>query len=69
MSGYANQEVLVTTDWLQDHLEDPNLVVIEVDEDILLYETGHITGARKIDWQADFWQNEIRDFIVIPTSV
>ena len=63
MSGYANQEVLVTTDWLQDHLEDPNLVVIEVDEDILLYETGHITGARKIDWQADFWQNEIRDFI------
>ena len=63
MSGYANQEVLVTTDWLQDHLEDPNLVVIEVDEDILLYETGHITGARKVDWQADFWQNEIRDFV------
>ena len=63
MIGYANPEVLVTTDWVKDHLEDPALVVIEVDEDILLYETGHIAGARKIDWQADFWQNEIRDFI------
>lgn len=63
MSGYANPEVLVSTDWVKDHLEDPDLVVVEVDEDVLLYETGHIAGARKIDWQADFWQNEIRDFV------
>ena len=50
---YAHPEMLVSTDWLADHLGDPDVVVVESDEDVLLYETGHIPGAVKIDWQAD----------------
>lgn len=61
--GYAHPEVLVSTDWVQEHLEDPKVRVLEVDEDILLYDTGHIPGAQKIDWQRDFWDPVVRDFI------
>lgn len=63
MSDYANPEVLTSTEWVSDHLNDPGVVVVEVDEDVLLYETGHVAGARKVDWQADFWQSEMRDFV------
>ena len=41
------------TAWLAEHLDDPNLVVAESDEDVPLYETGHIPGAVKIDWHLD----------------
>ena len=41
------------TDWLAEHLGDPGLVVVESDEDVLLYETGHIPGAVKVDWHTD----------------
>ncbi|GAA5334691.1 MULTISPECIES: sulfurtransferase [Thermus] len=61
--GYAHPEVLVSTQWVQEHLEDPGVRILEVDEDILLYETGHIPGAQKIDWQRDFWDPVVRDFI------
>src|SRR5829696_6768149 len=53
LDAYAHPERLVTTAWLAEHLEDPNLVVAESDEDVLLYETGHIPGAVKIDWHLD----------------
>ena len=51
--GYAHPEVLVSTQWVADHLTDPNVRIVESDEDVLLYETGHIPGAVKIDWVAD----------------
>ncbi len=61
--GYANPEVLVSTAWVADHLDDPKVRILEVDEDVLLYETGHVPGALKIDWQKDFWDPVVRDFI------
>ncbi|AFZ67635.1 sulfurtransferase [Deinococcus peraridilitoris] len=59
---YAN-DVLVSTDWAYEHLNDEGLRFIEVDEDILLYETGHLPGAVKVDWQQDFWDPVMREFI------
>ena len=50
---YARPEMLVTTGWLAEHLDDPGLVVVESDEDVLLYDTGHIPGAVKVDWHLD----------------
>ena len=48
--GYVNPDVLVTTEWVADHLSDPNVRIVESDEDVLLYDVGHIPGAIKIDW-------------------
>ena len=53
MSDYTHPEVLVSTDWVADHLNDPDVRVIESDEDVLLYDVGHIPGAVKIDWVSD----------------
>jgi thiosulfate/3-mercaptopyruvate sulfurtransferase len=61
--GYAHPEALVTTQWLADHLDDPSLRIIESDEDILLYDTGHIPGAQKVDWHADLNDPLTRDYI------
>jgi thiosulfate/3-mercaptopyruvate sulfurtransferase len=60
---YAHPERLVSTDWLQAHLGEPGLVVVESDEDVLLYETGHIPGAVKIDWHTDLNDPVERDYI------
>lgn len=57
------RDVLVSTDWVAEHLNDSGLRLLEVDEDILLYDTGHIPGALKIDWQNDFWDPVMREFI------
>ncbi|KQR36209.1 sulfurtransferase [Deinococcus sp. Leaf326] len=57
------KDVLVNTDWVAENLGRPGLRLIEVDEDILLYDTGHIPGAVKVDWQQDFWHPVERDFI------
>jgi len=57
------KDVLVNTEWVAEHLGQPGLRLIEVDEDILLYDTGHIAGAVKVDWQQDFWHPVERDFI------
>ena len=62
-SAYAHPERLVSTDWLQEHLTEPGLVVVESDEDVLLYETGHIPGSVKIDWHTDLNDPVARDFI------
>ncbi|TAL44985.1 MAG: sulfurtransferase [Salinibacterium sp.] len=63
---YAHPEKLVSGEWLQAHLGDPGLVVVESDEDVLLYETGHIPGAVKIDWHTDLNDPVIRDYIQGP---
>ncbi|RJF72580.1 sulfurtransferase [Deinococcus cavernae] len=57
------KDVLVSTDWVAEHRQDPNIRLIEVNEDILLYDTGHIPGAVKLDWQTDLWHPVERDFI------
>lgn len=62
-AAYAHSERLVGTEWLQAHLRTPGLVVVESDEDVLLYETGHIPGAVKIDWHTDLNDPVERDFI------
>jgi thiosulfate/3-mercaptopyruvate sulfurtransferase len=62
-AGYAHPERLVTTDWLAEHLGRPGLVVVESDEDVLLYETGHIPGAVKIDWHTELNDPVIRDYL------
>ncbi|MDQ6831327.1 MAG: sulfurtransferase [Gemmatimonadota bacterium] len=61
--GYVHPEVLVSTDWLAAHLSDPNLRILESDEDVLLYDTGHIPGAQKIDWHADLNDSVMRDYV------
>src|SRR5215212_5731106 len=63
LRAYAHPERLVTTAWLAEHLNDPGLVVAESDEDVLLYETGHIPGAVKIDWHTDLNDPVTRDYI------
>lgn len=62
-ADYAHPESLVSTAWLADHLEEPGLVVVESDEDILLYETGHIRGAVKVDWHTELNDTTVRDYI------
>ncbi len=56
-------DVLVSTQWVADHLHDPSIRLIESDEDILLYEMGHIEGSVKIDWTGDLQDATVRDFI------
>jgi thiosulfate/3-mercaptopyruvate sulfurtransferase len=63
MSNYIHPEVLVETDWLVQHLKDPKVRIIESDEDVLLYDTGHIPGAVKVDWQDDLNDPLIRDYL------
>lgn len=60
---YAHPEVLVSTDWLEQNLNLPGLVIVESDEDVLLYETGHIPGSVKIDWHTDLNDPVTRDYI------
>jgi thiosulfate/3-mercaptopyruvate sulfurtransferase len=63
MSNYANPDALVSTDWLAEHLNDPNIRVVESNEDTLLYDTGHIPGAVKIDWTSDLNDQIVRDYV------
>lgn len=60
---YAHPERLVTSDWLAQHLGTAGLVVVESDEDVLLYDVGHIPGAVKIDWHTDLNDPLVRDYI------
>jgi len=63
MSDYANPDVLVDTDWLDQHLDDPNVRVIEVDEDTSAYEKGHIRGAVAWNWSTDLHTRVGRDYL------
>jgi thiosulfate/3-mercaptopyruvate sulfurtransferase len=63
IATYAHPERLVTTDWLAKHLDEPGLVVVESDEDVLLYDTGHIPGSVKVDWHLDLNDPTSRDYV------
>jgi len=62
-SEYANPGRLVSTEWVAEHLDDPDVVVVETDEDVLLYHVGHIPGAVKIDWHEDLNDPLMRDYL------
>lgn len=60
---YADGSRLVSTDWLADNLGTPGLVVVESNEDVLLYDTGHIPGAVKLDWHTELNDSVTRDYL------
>jgi thiosulfate/3-mercaptopyruvate sulfurtransferase len=61
--GYTYPNVLVTTDWVAEHLDDPAVRLIESNEDTLLYSAGHIPGAVHVDWTADLNDQLRRDYL------
>ncbi len=61
--GYANHDVLVSTDWVAAHLNDPNVRIVESNEDPLLYPSGHIPGAVQVDWTTDLNDPLRRDYL------
>lgn len=61
--GYADPEVLVSTDWVAEHLDDPNVRIVESNEDPLLYPSGHIPGAVEVDWTRDLNDPLRRDYL------
>lgn len=62
-SQYAHPDRLVSTDWVAEHIGDEDVVVLESNEDTLLYSTGHIPGALKIDWHTELNDEVARDFV------
>lgn len=62
-SGYARPDALVSTDWVEDHLGDESIRIVESDEDVLLYEQGHVPGAVKLDWHTDLQHPVLRDYV------
>jgi thiosulfate/3-mercaptopyruvate sulfurtransferase len=61
--GYANPDVLVSTDWVASNASDPKVRLLESNEDLLLYETGHIVGALKLDWVSELNDQIVRDYL------
>ncbi|HEX3531145.1 MAG TPA: sulfurtransferase [Thermoanaerobaculia bacterium] len=61
--GYVHPDVLVSTDWVAGHLEDPQVRLVESNEDPLLYATGHIPGAVEVDWTRDLNDPVRRDYL------
>jgi thiosulfate/3-mercaptopyruvate sulfurtransferase len=61
--GYAHPEALVSTEWVEDHLDDDSVRLVESNEDVLLYDTGHIPGAVKVDWHNDLNDALVRDYV------
>ena len=59
----SRSDVLVDADWAEAHIGDPNVVIVEVDEDTSAYDKGHIPGAVKIDWKKDLQDPVRRDFV------
>jgi len=63
LADYAHPDRLVTTAWLEEHSGEDGLVVLESNEDVLLYDTGHIPGAVKIDWHTELNDPVVRDYL------
>jgi len=61
--GYTHPELLVSTEWLAANLDNPSIRIIESDEDVLLYDMGHIPNAQKVDWHADLNDPIVRDYV------
>ena len=62
--NYANPSVLVSTDWVEKHIQDPGVRLVESNEDTLLYSAGHIPGAVHVDWTSDMNDQIRRDYII-----
>ena len=63
----SRTDVLVNADWVLAHAADPSVVLVEVDEDVSAYDTGHIAGAVRVDWQKDL-QDAVRRDLVTPEA-
>jgi thiosulfate/3-mercaptopyruvate sulfurtransferase len=63
LADYADPTALVTTGWVAEHVDDEDVVVVESDEDVLLYDSGHIPGALKVDWHLDLNDPLTRDYV------
>ncbi len=63
MAEYAHPEVLVGTEWVAEHAHDPNVRIVESNEDRALYTQGHVAGAVEIDWQVDLQDQVRRDYV------
>jgi thiosulfate/3-mercaptopyruvate sulfurtransferase len=63
MTDYVHPEVLVSTEWVAQHLDDPKVRIVETDEDVLLYDIGHVPNAVKIDWHTDLNDPLVRDYL------
>jgi thiosulfate/3-mercaptopyruvate sulfurtransferase len=61
--GYAHPDALVSTDWVEQHLDDPKVRLIESNEDTLLYASGHVPGAVHVDWTSDLNDQIRREYI------
>jgi thiosulfate/3-mercaptopyruvate sulfurtransferase len=59
----SRDSALVSAQWVEEHLDDPKVVLIEVDEDTAAYDKGHIRGALKLDWTTDLQDQVRRDFV------
>jgi thiosulfate/3-mercaptopyruvate sulfurtransferase len=59
----SRESALVTADWVEEHLNDPSIVLVEVDEDAEAYDKGHIPGAIKLDWKKDLQDGVRHDFV------
>jgi thiosulfate/3-mercaptopyruvate sulfurtransferase len=59
----SRNDVLVTAEWVDEHLDDPTIVLVEVDEDTSAYDKGHIRNAVKLDWSTDLQDQVRRDFV------
>ncbi len=62
-ADYAHPERLVSTEWLAAHLGEDGLVVVESDEDVLLYDSGHVRGSVKVDWHTELNDPVTRDYV------
>jgi thiosulfate/3-mercaptopyruvate sulfurtransferase len=61
--GYAKPDVLVSTEWVASNLNNPNIRIVESNEDPLLYPSGHIAGAVEVDWTSDLNDQVVRDYL------
>ena len=59
----SRENALVDADWVEAHLDDPKVVLVEVDEDVSAYDTGHIAGAVRLDWKTELQDQVRRDFV------
>ena len=63
MAEYKSPELLVTTDWVLENKDNPEIKVVESNEDILLYDLGHVEGAIKLDWETELQDRVVRDYV------
>ena len=63
MASYAYPAMLVSTEWVAQHRHDPQVRIVESDEDVLLYDVGHIPGALKVDWHTELQHQVVRDYV------